>query len=98
MRRLFSFFLICVGVTVLQALAQLQPSATTYNPSAPSANQPAAAPAPNAGSVPGLLNGYVPDETYKLRVGDTVSFQILEDRILDIQLTPDRKSTRLNSS
>jgi polysaccharide export outer membrane protein len=88
MRRLFSFFLICVGVTVLQALAQLQPSATTYNPSAPSANQPAAAPAPNAGSVPGLLNGYVPDETYKLRVGDTVSFQILEDRILDIQLTP----------
>ena len=29
----------------------------------------------------GLLNGYVPDATYKLRAGDTVSFQILEDRI-----------------
>jgi protein involved in polysaccharide export with SLBB domain len=29
----------------------------------------------------GLLNGYLPDATYKLRVGDTVSFQIVEDRI-----------------
>ncbi len=42
----------------------------------------AAAPAASASGLPsGLLNGYVPDATYKLRVGDTVSFQILEDRI-----------------
>ena len=38
--------------------------------------------------MPGLLNGYVPDDSYKLRAGDTVSFQILEDRLLDIQALP----------
>jgi polysaccharide export outer membrane protein len=32
-------------------------------------------------SASGLLNSYVPDATYKLRAGDTVSFQILEDRV-----------------
>jgi len=53
-------------------------------PSAPAAS-PAPAVAPAAA---GLLNGYVPDDTYKLRVGDTVSFQILEDRKLGIQLVP----------
>ena len=37
---------------------------------------------------PGLLNGYVPDDTYKLRVGDTVSFQIVEDQIWDPQNAP----------
>jgi len=44
-------------------------------------------PAASAG-VPGLLNGYVPDDSYKLRVGDTVSFQILEDRVWNPQNTP----------
>ncbi len=34
-------------------------------------------------ATPGLLSGYVPDDTYKLRVGDTVSFQISEDQIWD---------------
>ena len=29
----------------------------------------------------GLFTGYIPDATYKLRVGDTISFQIEEDRI-----------------
>lgn len=50
----------------------------------------AAAPASPVGgnSSAGLLNGYVPDDSYKLRVGDTVSFQILEDRKLGIQLVP----------
>ena len=38
--------------------------------------------------VAGLTNGYVPDDTYKLRVGDTVSFQIVEDRILEPQIAP----------
>ena len=55
----------------------------------PKAAAPSAAPAASASApTPGLLNGYVPDETYKLRAGDTVSFQILEDRILEIQTQP----------
>lgn len=33
-----------------------------------------------AGAVPGSLSGYVPDDKYKLRAGDKVSLQILEDR------------------
>jgi len=33
-----------------------------------------------AGSAPASLSGYVPDDKYKLRVGDKVSLQILEDR------------------
>jgi protein involved in polysaccharide export with SLBB domain len=51
-------------------------------PTTPSANTPA--------SAPGLLNGYVPDDTYKLRAGDTVSFQVQEDQIwnpLNIPIT-----------
>ena len=49
---------------------------------------PGATAAVTAGSVLAPLNGYVADDTYKLRVGDTVSFQIIEDRKLGIQLTP----------
>lgn len=52
---------------------------------------PAVATAPTAAAVPaapGLLNGYVADDTYVLRVGDTVSFQILEDRLLGIHEIP----------
>ncbi len=30
-----------------------------------------------------LFQGYVPDDKYKLRAGDKVSFQILEDRLFD---------------
>jgi polysaccharide biosynthesis/export protein len=30
-----------------------------------------------------VLGGYVPDDKYRLRAGDKVSFQILEDRIFD---------------
>lgn len=53
-------------------------------PSAAPVTPPVLAPA----AVPGLLNGYVPDDTYKLRPGDTVSFQILEDRIWNPQSAP----------
>jgi protein involved in polysaccharide export with SLBB domain len=84
MKRLFSYFIFCAAVTVLPAFAQLPPSTS---PSAPSTAQSAAAPS-NPVSVPGLLNGYVPDNTYKLRAGDTVSFQILENRVLEIQTAP----------
>ena len=67
-------------------LAQLPLPATS--PAAAPTLSTSAAPAVAPGSAAGLLNGYVPDDTYKLRVGDTVSFQILEDRKLGIQLVP----------
>ena len=41
-----------------------------------------AAPSTNASTLPTSLSGYVPDDRYKLRVGDRVGFQILEDRDL----------------
>ena len=44
--------------------------------------------ASTATAVPGLLNGFVPDETYTLRVGDMISFRVLEDRIWNPQNTP----------
>ena len=37
---------------------------------------------PGPGAAPTSLSGYVPDDKYKLRVGDKVSLQILEDRDL----------------
>lgn len=52
--------------------------------SVPPGGAPAAAPQPQ----PGLLNGYVSDDSYQLRVGDTISFQIMEDRVLGIQEVP----------
>jgi protein involved in polysaccharide export with SLBB domain len=66
------------------AVAQI-PTPVPYNPAAgrPAATVAAtpASAATAALAVPALLNGYVPDATYKLRVGDMVSFQIAEDRI-----------------
>ena len=64
----------------LQLPALPHPGASATAPSTPHAGgRPGA---------PGLLNGYVQDDTYKLRVGDTVSFQIQEDEIWDPQNTP----------
>ncbi len=89
MRRLLSFFIVCVtGVVSAQvATSPLQLPMPAASRSATTAAAPAAAPVvPNAGSplpTPGLLNGYVPDDTYKLRVGDTVSYQITEDQTWD---------------
>ena len=75
----------CLVVSSLSALAQLpMPLPARSASTAPAALSAPAAPSAAAG----LLNGYVADDTYKLRVGDTVSFQILEDRKLGIQLTP----------
>jgi protein involved in polysaccharide export with SLBB domain len=68
------------------------PSTIPAVPAAAASRQSAAAPASAApaGKVtaPGLLNGYVPDDSYKLRVGDAVSFQIEEDQIWDPQNAP----------
>lgn len=90
MNRLFSHLLMCAGMTALQAFAQLPPSggASTSTTVPPDSTATA-----TADGVPGLLNGYVPDNSYKLRVGDTVSFQILENRILEIPVTPGSPAT-----
>src|SRR5665213_521658 len=87
MRRFIIFSL--ASFVAWGATAQI-PTPLPFNP-ATAASSPVvagkpspAAPAPPAGgsvAASGLVNGYVPDDTYKLRAGDTVSFQILEDRI-----------------
>ena len=70
------------------ALAELPvPVAGSKNTAAPAVLS-AAAPSAAAAPAVGLLNGYMADDAYKLRVGDAVSFQILEDRVLGIQETP----------
>jgi protein involved in polysaccharide export with SLBB domain len=89
MRRLFSLFAVCA---TFAASAQV-PTSPVQLPSPMPASPAVVGPsAPNAGGgragAPGLLNGYVPDDTYKLRVGDTVSFQILEDQIWDTLNAP----------
>ena len=63
------------------------PATTATRPSAAPAPAPAVPTTATAGKA-GLLNGYVPDDSYKLRVGDTVSFQIEEDQIWDPQNAP----------
>ena len=85
---------LCGTVRAQVATSPLQmPSPIPASPSPARIPQGGTAPAiPQAAggqaSTPGLLNGYVQDDTYKLRVGDTVSFQISEDQIWDPQNTP----------
>jgi protein involved in polysaccharide export with SLBB domain len=61
---------------------------STGNQPAPVVSAGAATGASPTVATPGLLNGYVPDDSYKLRVGDTVSFQIQEDQIWNPQNAP----------
>lgn len=83
MRRLIIILLLGFAASV--AMAQI-PTPVPFRSAGPTP-APAAAPvvavpvASVAVAASGLLNGYVPDATYKLRAGDTVSFQILEDRV-----------------
>jgi protein involved in polysaccharide export with SLBB domain len=39
-------------------------------------------------SSPASLAGYIPDDKYKLRAGDKISFQILEDKLIDDKDVP----------
>jgi protein involved in polysaccharide export with SLBB domain len=62
----------------LAGLAQVPPVSNAPPPVAPALAAPTNAP----GTLLTNLSGYVPDDKYKLRVGDKVSLQILEDRDL----------------
>jgi protein involved in polysaccharide export with SLBB domain len=56
-----------------------------FSPVAPVLNSPnttSPVPGSNTPSAPASLSGYVPDDKYKLRVGDRISLQIMEDREL----------------
>ncbi|MGA2852734.1 MAG: polysaccharide biosynthesis/export family protein [Verrucomicrobiota bacterium] len=85
---------VCAAFTAAAQVATSPLQLPSHQPAiSGSAGATAAAPAvPNAASsratAPGMLNGYVQDDTYKLRVGDTVSFQILEDQVWDPQNAP----------
>jgi protein involved in polysaccharide export with SLBB domain len=75
MRKLLLLFALAL-LAGMAAMAQL-PSATNSIPGdASSLVSPAAA----SNLPPSTLIGYVPDDKYKLRVGDRISFQIIEDR------------------
>ena len=99
--RLNPAFVLLLGVWSVRAqlpvpmlpLTQPAPATTPLASPAPIATITAAGTVPAAQipatrAVPGLLNGYVPDDTYKLRVGDTISFQISEDQIWNPQSAP----------
>jgi protein involved in polysaccharide export with SLBB domain len=98
--RLLSILLAMSAMPVVSAQAQLMPTPLPIAPAAPAAPTtttaaaaPTAAPDARAGQIApvglaSLTNDYVPDATYKLRIGDTVSFQIVEDRLLKLQVAP----------
>ncbi len=81
MKRLIIFLLLGVAASV--ATAQIPTPVPFHSAVATPPAAPVTAASGSGGTAPasGLLHGYVPDATYKLRAGDTVSFQILEDRI-----------------
>jgi protein involved in polysaccharide export with SLBB domain len=88
MRSYLLFFLI--GWAAFAGVAQI-PMPQPYTPAAsPSPVVASAAPAASANvpGVSGLMGGFVADAKYKLRVGDTVSFQIKEDIIWNPQDIP----------
>ena len=60
------------------ALAQPAPAPVTVSTNA--APTPVTAATNATPAAPASLEGYVPDDKYKLRVGDKISLQILEDR------------------
>ena len=74
--RIFEMMKLWVGIMVFAGLAA--GAQTPLGSNAPLARLPVSTNA--AGTAPASLSGYVPDDKYKLRVGDKVSLQILEDR------------------
>jgi protein involved in polysaccharide export with SLBB domain len=94
MQKFLTLLAVCAASAATAQVATSPLQLPSPLPAVPAASHPAVAvlASPNAADgqavTPGLLNGYVPDDTYKLRVGDTVSFQILEDQIWDPQNMP----------
>lgn len=88
MKKMICCALLLAGASLSPLFAQLPVPLPASKVAAPPAAAAPAVPAAAAAPAPGLLNGYVADDNYKLRVGDAVSFQILEDRLLGIQETP----------
>jgi polysaccharide export outer membrane protein len=83
MRKLALLLLAQLAATCASSLAQMAPltnAVPTMTP--PGVSSATAAGNTNAATTPAptSLVGYVPDDKYKLRIGDKVSFQILEDR------------------
>src|SRR5258708_6358909 len=65
----------------LTSIATADPPAATNSPAAISSTNF------NSGAFSETLRGYVPDDKYKLRIGDRIGFQILEHRDLPKTLT-----------
>ena len=88
MKNFLSYLLLLACGHLSLALAELPVPVSGSKNAAASATSSAVAASAAAAPAAGLLNGYMADDSYKLRVGDAVSFQILEDRVLGIQETP----------
>ena len=72
---------VLVGIAVIGCVASLAPCQTNRSAALVEAALPATnILAPMATIKPANWGGYVPDDKYKLRIGDRVSLQILEDR------------------
>lgn len=69
---------ILICITMVLVTGTLWSQTTTNSPALPSGTASPSAAVSNA--TPASLVGYVPDDVYKLRVGDRISVQILEDR------------------
>jgi polysaccharide export outer membrane protein len=65
-----------VAVLFLAGIATADPPAGTNSPAVTGSTNS------NSGALSETLRGYVPDDKYKLRIGDRIAFQILEDRDL----------------
>lgn len=74
------------GIGVLSILLAVNLTAAEPSQGTNAAILTPAAPT-NASILPATLSGYVPDDKYKLRAGDKVAFQILEDRDAPKSLT-----------
>ena len=80
--------LLSLVLAVLTAVAQTPPAArglqgqgtTDRGTTGMADGSPAVAGTNAVAATPASLSGYVPDDKYKLRVGDKISLQILEDR------------------
>ena len=84
MRKALLFFLLAAPMALAQMALPLQPPAASSQASSITTTPAAVAGTPTSG----LYNGYAADDTYKLRAGDAISFQIQEDQVWNPQDAP----------